>query len=47
MQRCKTHLDTALAGVKTVDFFPTSFAYLYPLLLPLGTKGMQILVQDH
>lgn len=47
VQRCKTHLDTALAGVKTVDFFPTSFAYLYPLLLPLGTKGMQILVQDH
>lgn len=22
VQRCKTHLDTALAGVKTVDFFP-------------------------
>lgn len=22
-QRCKMHLDTALAGVKTVDFFPS------------------------
>ena len=29
MQRCKTHLDTALAGVKTVDFFPL---YLFSIL---------------
>lgn len=46
MQRCKTHLDTALAAVKTVDFF-SSLSLLHPLLLPLGTKDMQILVQDH
>lgn len=30
VQRCKTHLDTALAGVRTVDFF--FLCYLFSIL---------------